>query len=101
MSSTIYARVLTGAYQSRSRFADGTDGWEVAYRVLTRGHQDVRALVGVIEKAVERAGPGVVLKSHPPAGLGADVQTGGLSFSAQAKPPIASCRHHHVLTIPV
>jgi hypothetical protein len=56
MSKTIYyARVTTGAFQSRSWFADGTDGWEVAYRVITRGRQDVPALVDVIQKAVARA----------------------------------------------
>jgi hypothetical protein len=54
MSSTIYARVTTGAFQSRDRFADGTPGWEVAYRVITRGRQDVKALVPVIQDAVER-----------------------------------------------
>jgi len=71
VSSTIYARVTTGAFQSRGRFADGTDGWEVAYRVITRDRQDVKALVGVIEKAVERAeepaheGPNLVIGHVP------------------------------------
>lgn len=73
MSSTIYTRVTTGAFQSRGRFADGTDGWEVAYHVITRGRQDVPALVGVIEKAVERAeevaheGPNLVIGHIPDA----------------------------------
>ena len=55
MSSTIYSAVTSGAYHERSFFADGTDGWEVAYRVITRDRQDVQSMVHVIRKAVERA----------------------------------------------
>ncbi|MFC1597393.1 hypothetical protein ACFL5Q_05575 [Planctomycetota bacterium] len=55
MSNTLYAQVTSGAHHERGSFADGTDGWEVAYRVTTRGRQEVQAMVDVIREAVEQA----------------------------------------------